>query len=90
MKGEPIRITFASAIDLQILDAVLIKGEPFIIAKSGKPKVQVIQLDKPTKTSAKRRIGSLEGLYKIPDDFEEIDKQLDKEIEELMLGNEEK
>jgi prevent-host-death family protein len=66
------------------------KGEPFIIAKSGKPKVQVIQLDKPTKTSAKRRIGSLEGLYKIPDDFEEIDKQLDKEIEELMLGNEEK
>jgi len=66
------------------------KGEPFIIAKSGKPKVQVIQLDKPMKTSAKRRIGSLEGLYKIPDDFEEIDKQLDKEIEELMLGNEEK
>jgi len=66
------------------------KGEPFIIAKSGKPKVQVIQLDKDTKTSAKRRIGSLEGLYKIPDDFEEIDKQLDKEIEELMLGNEEK
>jgi prevent-host-death family protein len=66
------------------------KGEPFIIAKSGKPKVQVIQLDKPAKTSAKRRIGSLEGLYKIPDDFEEIDKQLDKEIEELMLGNEEK
>jgi prevent-host-death family protein len=66
------------------------KGEPFIIAKSGKPKVQVIQLDKAAKTSAKRRIGGLEGLYKIPDDFEEIDKQLDKEIEELMLGNEEK
>jgi prevent-host-death family protein len=66
------------------------KGEPFIIAKSGKPKVQVTQLDKATKTSAKRRIGSLEGLYKIPDDFEEIDKQLDKEIEDLMLGNEEK
>ena len=66
------------------------KGEPFIIAKAGKPKVQVIQLDKPVKTSAKRRIGGLEGLYTIPDDFEEIDKQLDKEIEELMLGNEEK
>jgi hypothetical protein len=25
-------------------------------------------------------------MYTIPDDFDEIDKQLDKEIEELMLG----
>lgn len=65
-------------------------GEPFVIAKAGKPMAQVIQLDKPAKSSAKRRIGGLEGLYTIPDDFEEIDKQLDKEIEELMLGNEEK
>jgi len=65
-------------------------GKPFVIAKAGKPMAQVIQLDKPEKSSAKRRIGGLEGLYTIPDDFEEIDKQLDKEIEELMLGNEEK
>lgn len=64
------------------------KGEPFIIAKAGKPKVQVIRLGKPTKASAKRRIGGLEGLYTIPDDFDEIDKRLDKEIEELMLGKE--
>ena len=65
------------------------KGEPFIIAKAGKPKVQVIRLDKPAAASAKRRMGGLEGMYTIPDDFDEIDKQLDKEIEELMLGKEE-
>jgi prevent-host-death family protein len=65
------------------------KGEPFIIAKAGKPKVKVIRLDQPAKVPVKRRIGGLEGLYTIPDDFDEIDKQLDKEIEELMLGKEE-
>ena len=61
------------------------QGESFIIAKAGKPKVKVIRLDTPEAT-AKRRLGGLEGMYKIPDDFDEIDKQLDKEIEELMLG----
>ena len=64
------------------------KGEPFIIAKAGKPKVQVIRLDAP-QVSPKRRLGSLEGMYTVPDNFEEIDKELDQEIERLFLGEDE-
>ncbi len=61
------------------------RGEPFIIAKAGKPKVKVVPLDT-SERPAKRRLGGLEGMYSLPDNFEEIDKQLDKEIEKLMLG----
>jgi hypothetical protein len=28
----------------------------------------------------------MKGMFTLPDNFDEIDKQLDKEIEELMLG----
>ncbi len=63
-------------------------GESFIIAKSGKPKVQVIRLDAPAATR-KRRLGFMKGMYTIPDNFDEVDKQLDKEIERLFLGEEE-
>lgn len=64
------------------------KGEPFIIAKAGKPKVKVIRLDAPTEPP-KRRLGGLEGMYSIAEDFDEIDKELDKEVERLMLGEDE-
>ncbi|HWG22163.1 MAG TPA: type II toxin-antitoxin system prevent-host-death family antitoxin [Terracidiphilus sp.] len=64
------------------------KGEPFIIAKAGKPKVKVTRLDAP-EVPAKRRLGSLKGVFTLPDNFEEIDKELDKEIEKLMLGEDE-
>jgi prevent-host-death family protein len=64
------------------------KGEPFIIAKAGKPKVKVVRLDAPVRP-AKRRLGGLEGTYTIPEDFEEIDKELDKEVERLMFGEDE-
>jgi hypothetical protein len=37
----------------------------------------------------KRRLGGLEGIYSVPEDFEEIDKQLDKEVEKLMFGEDE-
>jgi prevent-host-death family protein len=64
------------------------QGDSFIIAKAGKPKVQVTRLDTPA-APAKRRLGFMKGMYTIPDNFDEIDKQLDKEIEELMLGKDE-
>lgn len=64
------------------------QGNSFIIAKAGKPKVLVVRLDTPA-PSAKRRLGALEGMYTLPDNFDEIDKQLDQEIEELMIGKEE-
>jgi prevent-host-death family protein len=62
-------------------------GEPFVIAKAGKPMAQVIPISAPKK-KPKKRIGFMKGMYMLPDNFEEINKQLDKEIEELFLGKE--
>lgn len=64
------------------------KGEPFIIAKAGKPKAQVVPISL-SKKMTKKRIGFMKGMYRLPDNFEEIDKELDKEIEELFLGRDE-
>jgi prevent-host-death family protein len=64
------------------------QGDSFIIAKAGKPKVLVSRLDA-SEAPTKRRLGLLEGMYTIPDNFDEIDKELDKEIEALMLGEDE-
>jgi len=33
-------------------------------------------------------LGGLEGVFTLPENFDEIDKQLDKEIEEMFLGSE--
>jgi prevent-host-death family protein len=57
-------------------------GEPFIIAKAGKPMVKVVPLDAPTarKTS---RIGFMKGQIKVPDDF---DTMMADEIEEMFYG----
>jgi prevent-host-death family protein len=64
------------------------QGDSFIIAKAGKPKVQVIRLDAP-EAIPKRRLGFMKGMYTLPDNFEEIDRELDKEVENLMLGEDE-
>ena len=64
------------------------QGDSFIIAKAGKPKVLVTRLEA-RQASGKRPLGRLEGMYAIPENFEEIDKELDKEIEALMLGEDE-
>ena len=45
------------------------KGEPFIIAKAGKPLVKVVSLDAP---AAPRRLGALEGQFLVPDDFDRM------------------
>ena len=55
------------------------EGDSFVIAKRGKQMVQVTRLNVP-KTPAKRRLGLLEGMYTLPDNFDEIDRELDKEI----------
>lgn len=44
------------------------KGEPFIIARAGKPLVKVTMLEGETP----RRMGFLAGQYSIPDDFDAI------------------
>jgi prevent-host-death family protein len=42
------------------------KGEPFIIAKAGKPLVKVVPIDAPKRP---QRLGLLKGQFKVPDDF---------------------
>ena len=45
------------------------KGEPFVIAKAGKPLVKVVPLDTPAPDEA-RRIGFMAGEIEVPDDFD--------------------
>ncbi len=52
-------------------------GEPFIIAKAGKPLVKVVALDKPKKM---KRIGFMRNQISVPDDF---DRMGEAEIEQL-------
>jgi prevent-host-death family protein len=56
------------------------KGEPFVIARAGKPLVKVVSVEE---TPRKRRIGFLEGQFSVPDDF---DTMFAKEIEEMFYG----
>jgi len=58
-------------------------GEPFIIAKAGKPMVRVVAIDAP-EPKKQRRIGFGDGTSKIPDDF---DTMMQKEIEEMFYGS---
>ena len=48
-----------------------VKGDPFIIAKAGKPLVMVSRLDTPTSGEIKR-IGFMSGEFTIPDDFDQL------------------
>lgn len=67
---------------LSRLIEMAVKGEPFIIAKSGKPMVKVEAYEKPM-VSAKNRIGFLKGQITVPDDF---DRMFAKEIADMFEG----
>jgi prevent-host-death family protein len=58
------------------------KGEPFIIAKAGKPMVKVVPLDE---EKPKVRFGALDGKYAVPDDIKAFARE---EIEEMFYGKE--
>jgi prevent-host-death family protein len=58
------------------------KGEPFIIAKGGKPKVKVVPIDAP-QGNDKRRVGFLKGQIRVPDD---IKTPFADEIEKIFYG----
>jgi len=62
------------------------KGEPFVIAKAGKPMVKVTALDAP-EGKKMQRLGFMKDVgTTIPDDF---DRMFDAEIEEMFGLNEE-
>ncbi len=61
-----------------------VKGEPFIIAKAGKPLVKVTALDAPTPTRV-RRLGLMAGQIAVPEDFDmmgssEIEQVFESEV----------
>jgi prevent-host-death family protein len=59
------------------------KGEPFVIAKAGKPLVKVTALDAPLGGQV-RRLGFMTGQVAVPEDF---DRMGGAEIEELFRGD---
>ncbi|HYU11409.1 MAG TPA: type II toxin-antitoxin system prevent-host-death family antitoxin [Stellaceae bacterium] len=59
------------------------KGEPFIIAKAGKPLVKVVPLDAPPAREMKR-LGFMAGEIEVPDDF---DTMFAEEIEKMFYGD---
>jgi antitoxin (DNA-binding transcriptional repressor) of toxin-antitoxin stability system len=65
-----------------------VQGESFVIAKRGKQLVQVTRLGAP-EVPAKRRLGGLEGMYSLPENYWEIDKEMDQEIEKMFFGEDE-
>jgi prevent-host-death family protein len=58
------------------------RGESFIIAKAGKPKVKVVPLDA-TDTGVAKRLGFMAGEFSVPDDFDQMGSD---EIEALFTG----
>lgn len=55
------------------------RGEPFVIARAGKPLVKVMALEAPVAGQV-RRFGFLEGQIRVPDDFDRMGRV---EIEKL-------
>ncbi|HEV7254175.1 MAG TPA: type II toxin-antitoxin system Phd/YefM family antitoxin [Mesorhizobium sp.] len=60
------------------------KGEPFIIAKSGKPMVKVVPLEA-EEAGRVPRLGFMAGEFKVPDDFDTMGAE---EIEPMFYGEE--
>ena len=58
------------------------QGEPFIIAKAGKPLVKVVPLDAPA-VGEKKRLGFMPEI-KVPDDF---DTMFADEIDKMFYGD---
>jgi len=65
---------------LSRLIEMAVNGQPFIIAKAGKPLVKVMAIDAP---ALPRRIGFLEGEIQVPKDF---DRMGESEIAALFGG----
>jgi prevent-host-death family protein len=59
------------------------KGEPFVIAKAGKPMVKVVALDAPEPTKKPQRFGFMAGQIEVPDDFNSMCAD---EIEAMFYG----
>jgi len=64
----------------RLIEAAVKAGEPFIIARAGKPVVTVTPISAPPKLA---RLGFMQGQFTTPDDF---DTMLQDEIVEMFDG----
>jgi prevent-host-death family protein len=53
----------------RLIEETVNSGEPFVIAKAGKPLVKVVRVDVDTEKPP-RRIGFMKGQIKVPADFD--------------------
>lgn len=58
----------------------VVNGEPFVIAKAGKPLVKVVPLNTP-ETGELKRLGFMEKQLRVPDDFDQMGRV---EIEQML------
>lgn len=47
------------------------RGETFVIAKAGRPMVKLVPIG-PTEAGKPKRLGFLQGAFKVPDDFDQM------------------
>ncbi len=59
-----------------------VNGEPFVIARAGKPLVKVVAIEQ-EKKPAKSRLGFMEGMFPVPRSREEFKEIGREEIEEM-------
>ena len=69
----------------QLIDKAA-KGEPFIIAKAGKPLVKVTAITETAPVDVSRRFGFMRGQINVPDDFDTMGQA---EIEAMFYGEDE-
>lgn len=67
----------------RLIEEIVNGGEPFVIAKAGKPLVKVVRIDVET-GKPPRRIGFMKGQIKVPDDFDTMGAD---EIAGMFEGN---
>jgi prevent-host-death family protein len=67
----------------RLIDEAVHAGEPFVIAKAGKPLVKVVPIDAPD-ARPPARIGFMRGQIRVPDDF---DTMGDEAIRNLFEGD---
>jgi prevent-host-death family protein len=60
-------------------------GETIVLAKAGKPVAKIVAINDEATKKPKRKLGSLDGKYKIPDDF---DTMFQDEIIAMFEGRE--
>ena len=67
----------------KLIDETVNGGQPFVIAKAGKPLVKVVRIDAEAE-QPRRRIGFMKGQLTVPPDF---DRMAADEIADIFEGN---